>query len=313
LSADTASASTTTTSTGCALFGDIPAGAYTVTVAPGVGTYVDSLTGAMVSAGVPDTRTVAVSAGSVPTSAPFSLDLAGSLTFSFTDAFPAGLSAPPGITPTAPGVVVFNTNMNAPSYRVCTLADSSGCPVVGAADTSFGAGDWGTGNIVATPLFPFTSVYSVYAGICGSNDPHVISGVTDPSAVVNAGANTNVSLTLPAMVVRLYSGTTVKNTQEIAMPANTSLTVTDNLCAVDYMSAPPSPLSAGDAVLPLSPTYVGGTANDTGLLKYPGMPYGNYTVCYKDAVGKVFKSTTANSGSGEIINLFAGSTAVGIC
>jgi Tfp pilus assembly protein PilV len=315
-------ATTTTSSTGCALFGDLPSGAYTVTVAPPTGTYVDALTGATISSASPDTRTVSVAAGSVPTSAPFSLDQAGSLNLSFTTTWPGSGTAPPtgtGTAPvapataTAPAVIAFNTNMNAPSYRMCTPADLAGCPVVGSQDQAFGAIDWGTGPITATPMFPFKSTYSVYAGVCPSDDPHVISGATDSTATVTPGGSTAASLALPAMVVRLYSGSSVANNKETALPANSKLTVSDDGCNVDYVSGLANP-ATGQAVLPINTGYAPpSTTSDTGLLKYPGMPYGNYTVCYTDSSNKIYSQSVTNSGSGVIVNLLAGNTVVGTC
>jgi Tfp pilus assembly protein PilV len=315
-------ATATTTTAGCALFGDLPSGAYTVTVAPPTGTYVDSLTGATVSSATPDTRTVSVVAGSVPTSAPFSIDQAGSINATFTTTWPgSGTAAPTGTgtapvapaTPTAPALIAFNTNMNAPSYRMCTPADTSGCPVVGAQDQAFPASDWSASGITATPLFPFTSKYSVYAGVCPSDDPNVVAGVTDPTATVPQGASAGVGLTLPAMVVRLYSGTSIANNAEEKLPANTKLTVSDDGCNVDYISNLTTP-AAGQAVLPINTTYtVGTTTSATGLLKYPGMPYGHYTVCYTDANNKIYSKSVTNSGSGVIVSLLAGSTVTGTC
>ena len=216
-------------------------------------------------------------------------------------------------TPTAPALIAFNTNMNAPSYRMCTLADTSGCPVVGAQDQAFPASDWSASGITATPLFPFKSTYSVYAGVCPSDDPNVIAGVTDPTAAVTPGASAGVALTLPAMVVRLYSGTSVANNKEEKLPANTKLTVSDDGCNVDYISNLTTP-AAGQAVLPINTTYtVGTTTSATGLLKYPGMPYGHYTVCYTDATNKIYSKSVTNSSSGVIVNLLAGSTVTGSC
>jgi prepilin-type N-terminal cleavage/methylation domain-containing protein len=316
-------ATATTTSAGCALFGDLPSGAYTVTVAPPTGTYVDSLTGATISSATPDTRTVSVAASSVPTSAPFSLDQAGSINATFSTTWPgSGTAAPAGTgtgpivapaTPTAPAVIAFNTNMNAPSYRMCTLADAGGCPVVGSQDQAFGSTDWGTGPISATPLFPFKSSYSVYAGVCPSDDPNVIAGVTDPTATVPPGGPASVALTLPAMVVRLYSGSTVSNANEIKLPASTKLTISDDGCNVDYISGLAAP-AAGQANLPINASYTpGSTVSNTGLLQYPGMPYGHYTVCYTDASNKIYSKSVTNSGSGVIVNLLAGSTVAGTC
>ena len=308
-------ASELTTATGCVLFGDLPAGTYTVRVSPPSGIYVDAKTGNAVTPSAPDTASINVVAGTIPASASFDLDQSGSITYSFTDAFPppGGLTAP--VTPTVPAVVAFNTYMSLPSSRVCTLADAA-CPPVGNADTSFPASDWGgaSGQVTATPLFPFTSPYSLYAGICGSDDPHVVSSgaVTDASAAVSAGGNTPVTLTLPAMVVKLYSGAST-GTSEMALPAGAHLIITDTGCNVryiGYLGAAPT-VATNQAALPLNPSYPP-SSNDTGILAFPGMPYGNYTVCY-DNNGQKYSTTATNAGTGVLVALLAGSTTTGIC
>jgi hypothetical protein len=115
------------------------------------------------------------------------------------------------------------------------------------------------------------------------------------------------------MVVRLYGGTSIANNAEEKLPANTKLTVSDDGCNVDYISNLTTP-AAGQAVLPINTTYtVGTTTSATGLLKYPGMPYGHYTVCYTDANNKIYSKSVTNSGSGVIVSLLAGSTVTGTC
>ncbi|HEY5430859.1 MAG TPA: prepilin-type N-terminal cleavage/methylation domain-containing protein [Solirubrobacteraceae bacterium] len=310
------SASATTAAGGCALFGDLSTGTYGVGVAPAVGTYVDEKTGQAVTPTAPDTASPSptVIAGTTAASpTPFELDAAGAITFSFADAFPIGVNPSPAPTATAPAVVVFNTGMTTPSFRLCAGADST-CPAVANADTTFPAADWsGTGGqVVATPLFPFTSPYSAYAGVCTSDEPSLF-GATDSSALVTAGGSTPASITLPAMVVRLDKGTSASPGAEEALPAGAHLVVTDTGCGVQYIgytTAPPT-LAANQAALPLV-SAVGTGANDTGLLTYPGMPYGQYTVCY-DKAGKTYQdpATVTNEGNGEIVTLYAKSATTG--
>jgi prepilin-type N-terminal cleavage/methylation domain-containing protein len=307
--AGASNATSVTASSGCALFGDLPAGAYTVTVAPGAGTYVDSLTGGTISAGVPDTRTVAVLAGSVPTSAPFSLDAAGTVGYTFSDIWPStGFTAP--ATPVAPAVVLFNTNMNAPSFRVC--GSGASCAVVGGTATPAFTASGAVG-----PLFPFKSSYSTYAGTCQSNDPSVVagSGVTDSTVTVPPGGSPTASVPLPTMIVKLYSGTSVAPGSLTSVPVGGHLLIKDSNCGVIYNSTP----AAGQITLPLNPS--GATAN-TGLLKYPGLPYGYYKVCYDDGSKHYTYPTNplTNTGNpttnvgGETVNLYAGSPpSSGVC
>ncbi len=301
------SATAQTSATGCALFGDLPPGNYTVTATPPGGSYVDAQSGQPVSVTAPDTDPEVVTAGSTdPSPTQFQLDAGGSVVFSFTTAFPTtlGVNPSPAPTATAPAVVLFNTNMTSPSYRLCSAADAT-CPAVGAGDTSFPAAAWNgsLGRITATPLFPYT--YAAYAGVCTSDEPTLFGG-TDGSANVTTGTST---LTLPAMVVRLYSGTTTTPGSEIALTSPSHLVIKDTGCGMRYMGYTTTPplVSTNQAVLPLKTAY-GTGVNDTGLLKFPGMPYGNYTVCYDTGAGKTYQaSAVQNKGTGEIIKLYKGS------
>ena len=54
------------------------------------------------------------------------------------------------------------------------------------------------------------------------------------------------------------------------------------------MPQTPPAVSTNQGNLPLNPNYPLGS-NDTGILSYPGLPYGNYTVCYDNGS----KSTSA--------------------
>jgi prepilin-type N-terminal cleavage/methylation domain-containing protein len=318
----TSTATGATASDGCALFGDLPSGAYTVSVTPPVGVYVDGRTGQAVTAANPDVLPATVSPGTTPASRAFSLDVPGSITTTFTDAFPiAGLTAP--ATPTAPDVVAFNTNMTGVQYRMCTVDDGATCPAVGNQDTSFPAADWtGTGGqVVASPLFPYTSPYTVYAGSCTNDDPNLVSSgaASDSSASVTEGGNASPSpaVVLPAMVVKLWSGTAAAPGSEQALPVAWHVALTDTGCNVEYNTANNSAatLPAGQAALPLNAHYPSLGADDTGLLEYPGMPYGAYSVCVDNGSKKVVTTLPANTASsasqlgGQVVNLYAGSVA----
>ncbi len=308
------SASETTATGGCALFGDLPAGTYGVSVTPSVGTYVDGQTGQTVTPTSPDVASppptvVAGTKALSPT--PFQLDTGGTINFTFTNAYPSGVNPSPAKAANAPAVVVFNTSMRSPSYRLCAGGDTT-CPQVGNPDTVFQSTAW-TMAKTATPLFPYT--YSTYAGMCLSDKPSLFGG-TDPSANVAAGGTTNATLTLPSMVVRLYKGTTTSSGEE-TLPSGAHLTVTDTGCGVKYIgyTATAPTVAAGQSVLPLT-TTLGTGVNDTGLLTYPGMPYGNYTVCYDTGLSRKLATpvSVTNQGSGEILNVFAGNaTASGSC
>jgi hypothetical protein len=122
-----------------------------------------------------------------------------------------------------------------------------------------------------------------------------------------------VTFTLPAMVVKLYSGTSSSPGAEEALPTGAHLVITDSGCGVGYRTANNglTTVSAGQAALPLNSSYPNLGTNDTGILEYPGMPYGTYSVCYDNGKGKTYSvpSTVTNSGSGEVVNVYAGSAA----
>jgi prepilin-type N-terminal cleavage/methylation domain-containing protein len=296
---------------GCALFGDIPPGAYNVAVSPETGTYVDAQSGQAVSVANPDIATATVTAGTTAGSpTQFQIDAGGSIVPSFVTAYPTGVSPAVPAPATSPAVVVFNTSLKPPGYRVCSAADAA-CPAVGSVDATFPVSVWSAAG--ATPLFPYT--YSVWAGSCLTNEPKFSGGV-DASGAVTAGTSKSVSLTLPAMVVRLYSGTTATTAQErTALPAGSHLVMSDTGCGVNYVgyTAIPPLLAPTQAVLPLTTVTGPGGTNDTGLLKYPGMPFGKYTVCYDNGTKK-YTTTAVNQSTGEIVSLFAGSaTTIGKC
>lgn len=307
-------ASGLTNAAGCVLFGDIPAGTYTVAVGPSLGTYVDAKTGASVTPATADTASIPVSAGTTPTSTSFQIDQGGSINVSFQYPNGAAIAPPAGLTPMATGVVAFNTNMNLPQYRVCTLTDTT-CPVVGSPDPSFPAADWGTpsqGQITATPLFPFTSPYSVYAGTCSAEDPSKVSGgpSSDTSVTVVGGQPVNATVLVPPMVVRLWSGSSSTSPgSEEPLPASPSEIVITDPCGVKYYgyygTNPPS-VGTGQGAMPLNSNYPAGS-NVTGILSYPGLPYGNYTVCY-DNGSKHTQATVTNTGVGESVSLYAKSS-----
>jgi hypothetical protein len=139
---------------------------------------------------------------------------------------------------------------------------------------------------------------------------------TDPSATVTAGGTATTSpasLTLPAMVIRLYTGTPSTPGSEEALPTGGNLVVTDTGCGVSYMGYTTTPpvLASGQAALPLSLTpQTNGGSNDVGLLTYPGMPDGSYNVCFDNGSTHFGPLTVTNQGSGEIVNLYAGSATI---
>ncbi len=314
-------ASQPTANGGCTLFGDLPQGSYNVSVAPPLGTYVDGQTGLGVTPTSPDTASPAptvVPGAKAASPTQFQLDTGGSATFSFSVAsWPSGVSPTTAPKEVSPAVVLFNTGMKSPSFRVCSGADAN-CPVVGSPDTSFAAGAWNQTQykVIATPLFPYT--YATYAGTCANDEPKLYGG-TDGAVAVAPGGNPSAVVPLAPMVVRLYNGTPSTSTEVTSWPVGAHLTVTDTGCGLAYVGSTaatqPSYMPAGQSVLPLN-SMPGTGANDIGYLKYPGMPYGNYQVCYDTGAKKLATpiSVTPNAGSGEIVQInVKNATTAGTC
>lgn len=107
-------------------------------------------------------------------------------------------------------------------------------------------------TIVADNLFPFTSPYGIYAGDCAANDPAAQSPAqTVDIAQINPGTSANVSVLLPAL-----------NLHVTGPVSRVKITPTSSGCT----GAAPWTFTAADL-------------NAQGNLKFPGLPYGSYTLC----------------------------------
>jgi hypothetical protein len=173
--------------TGCIIFGNLPAGSYTVNLT-GASSMVDT------QGDPPSPKTTSVVAESTNT-AVFQYDDPGTAPVQFTTRGYANTIVPS----TADGVAVFNTGMQL------------------AGNTRFFTNATEVSQISATGLFPFTSNYTVYAGRCLGNNP-TAAAPTAPAAagaaMVPAGATApTTTVQLPAMLVNVYTGTTTATTK----------------------------------------------------------------------------------------------------
>jgi Tfp pilus assembly protein PilV len=162
-------------------------------------------------------------------------------------------------------------------------------------------------QIAATPLFPFPSGYTVYAGSCAGNDPSTYQAnyfasnpglVTVPPGTTTAPVTVRVP-TITVGVQRFKSGTSgaVENPQtdptkvfqpHIVISPGTATAM--NGCSERY-----SPPTSGAAVF--SGT-LGGTSF-TGMRKDVQVPFGSWQVCVDD--GRHKQTATVNAtGSGGI-------------
>lgn len=161
----------TTDASGCAVFGGLAGGAYTVSVAaPG---YVD----------VNGNSTITQSVTVVPTqtakpTAQFQLGQAGAISATFTTGYNGSTHAS-----SSDAIVASNTGMSAPR----TFATTSG-----------------PASTLTTPstLYPFATPYSVYAGSCSSDLP---PSADQGSASVGGGAAV---VPLPALIVNVWASAT---------------------------------------------------------------------------------------------------------
>ncbi len=305
-----------TDSNGCALFGGLTPGNYTISLYSSGGTYVDMKTGATVTSSTPDTvSNYTVNAGVIGINSSFQVAPAGTLNYSFA----SNGNNPVGRAAGAIGVVAYNTTMNANNLRVCTLGNGTSCPAINNADTSFPSTDWpqvaGTTVVAATPLYPFntTNNYTVYAGTCSANLPSTYSG-TNVTATLQPSGSTAVTVTVPAMVIHVWNGTSSSPGSEI-LPSH--VWIKDTGCNVRYQGyklgtaapAVSSGQSPEQAVVPVSSTYP--TPTTGGVLAYPGMPYGTYNVCVDNGTSGTSKfwsvTNYTNSDTSLPINIYTGS------
>jgi len=107
-------------------------------------------------------------------------------------------------------------------------------------------------------LFPFTAPYTVYAGSCESDDPHVINAaVTDSTATVVGGSTVEPSpaVTVPPVAIKVWSG------KSKASPGfqieGAQVWIEDTGCKTIRKSVTTS----------------------AGALLHPNMPFGKYRLC----------------------------------
>jgi prepilin-type N-terminal cleavage/methylation domain-containing protein len=299
-------------SNGCALFGGLTPGTYTVSVYSYGPTFTDQTTGINVTTSTPDVTSQGVAAGSI-SGAQLTLAPPGAINYTFvsTSGNPAGVAAG------AIGVVAYNSLMGGNHLRSCTLANGSLCPPAGSSDTKFPATDWpqiaGVSTVAATPLAPYSSAYTAYAGVCSANDPASYSG-TDKTATVQSNLGTNVQVTVPAMVIHVWNNSKTNGSSLETAPSH--VYIKDTGCNVRYtgylQGQTPPTVTAGQspmqAVVPLNRNYP--TSTTGGVLAYPGMPYGKYNICVDNGTSYWLQSYTNNDSTGAI-NFYEDQTTTG--
>lgn len=262
-----------TGATGCAVFRDLRAGDYTLTLS-GSG-LIDS------DGNPPEAQEVSVVEESTNTVG-LQYDYGGTVEAQFQTYDAKGKLVPAQ----AESIVAFNTGMH--SARVF------GAPEPHAA-------------IAATPLFPFVSAYSVYVGRCSEHNP--ASGEISPEgavgeAIVTAKATTPVMITLPPLNVNAWSGAAKE--EEGQPEEGARVTVTDEKCAEKVEG------KEGEVKeeVPQVRTYA---TDVEGHLAEPGLPFSTYAVCvsandrHVDVTGLELPENREDLKAGSTVNAYLGS------
>jgi Tfp pilus assembly protein PilV len=213
---------------GCAIFGNLPAGNYTLTVQDS--TLVDP------DGDPPQPQATSVVAEGTNTIV-LQYDDPGSIPVTFTTTSYAGTP----MTSSADSVVAFNTGM--------TAAKSFGTPGSPAS------------QITASSLFPFASPYAVYAGTCEGDNPNPAGEDPPPvpdaiaSVVIPPGGSQAATIELPALHLTVWSGT----------EAAPGTPVQDARVRIQDDNCPEDPPGSGTAFRRTFNTNVDGRLPDPGL------------------------------------------------
>lgn len=241
---------------GCAIFGDLPAGNYTLTASGN--SLVDK------NGEAPKPQSTSVVEESTNTLA-LQYDFGGSVAAKFETRVGGEL-----VPSSADSVVAFNSGM-----QTAKVFGTPGTP---------------SAEVTATPLFPFTSAYSVYAGTCEQNDPSLTgkealpeSAIAEP--IVAAKGTTQVTIELPALHLTVWGGTEAEPGSQVE---GAKVKVTDSQCT------------------PGNPTVRTLTTNAEGELPDPGLPFSTYEVCVSDGSKHVNVTELAVPAKAE--DMIAGTT-----
>jgi Tfp pilus assembly protein PilV len=266
----------TTDTSGCSMFPDQPSGNYTVTPSGVASGLIDK------DGNPPSPQTVSVMAGST-TAYTLLFDKAGSVPveFKYREGSTSNFKAS-----SADSIVAFNTGM--------TTAKAFSPPGGSPGGPRFS-------SITATPLFPFTSPDTFYAGACSGNNPNPESEVNPPGAAAMAsvavpanGTAPPQTIQLPALNLIVWTG---KNASNKGSPFNgADVWIRDDFCS-----------SGGN---PVTRRY---TTGSSGQLADPGLPWSRYGVCADTNTGsgssrreRINNVYVENLTSGTTLNFYLG-------
>jgi type II secretory pathway pseudopilin PulG len=268
------SGAATTDATGCAFFGGITIGTYTASLntlgyVDQMGNTASQLPGVQVAAGSVTVKSIAY-------------DQAGSVTATFKTYSPSATTAANAIQSGSP-----------------TLTAANGT-VVGLMRTYPAApGTVGLGSITADKLFPFTTAYAFYSGLCGYDNPQTLGTATPASLIAQPNQSLAVDVMQPPLLVNVLkdaNGGSVSVGEEkvTATPVApngdtcsdqkiTDLT-TQSWVASDGAPAPNDGHVPKTYTKPADNGWLGRSVQKVGGKNVPdaGLPFGQYQLCFAD-------------------------------
>jgi Tfp pilus assembly protein PilV len=250
----------TTNELGCAVFGQLVAGTYKVTL--NKAGYVDK-------EGVPTpSNDVSVTAGSMST-IEFAYDVGASITVKVK-------TKPSGVDEPAKGVVAANSQLGAGLRAFLAASNATypaetlplGSPPV---NTTY----YSDKSFLLTGLFPFVDGYAFYSGGCSANDPS--KAIPMPDYFTVNGGKATLAPGAAGGSLEVYEPTT-----GIVVKRASTGVVQSNVPVWAY----PTNATCQDTRI-----YLGQTKTD-GTLQYSGLPFGDYTLCaYQSSTARRAKVT----------------------
>lgn len=270
----TSSASAITSAAGCAIFGGLGVGPYTVSASQAGWVDKDWNPTPTQSASVSGAATAKLS---------FGMAQAGGIAATFATNVP-GVGQ---LASRQDRFVAFNSGMTSPSGAAVGVA-------------------FQYQSTVTSSLQVFPTSYTLYAGSCMADKPAAPSDspvvTVTPGQISTPPGNPPAPLKVPAVLVRVYSGTGPGNPGSLVNQPLQNITVTDG-CGVKRR---------------YSGTAVTAPTSPTGALTDPGEPFGALTVCVDANVGgqQYTETTTVNNtnySTGTPANIYSGAAQGGVC
>ena len=172
-----------------------------------------------------------------------------------------------------------------PSTKTATEGDSFVLANTGMnpAFRTFGtAGTYAKTLASSTTVFPFTEPYTVYAGTCEADNPHVVNAANPAPGTVHvlSGETAAATVPLPPVNIEVLSGTSAS--QKGTPVVGATAFITDKGCG----------------------TTRSFTTAAGGVLPQPGLPFGKYTLCVSVAASnkkweREFENSTTAGPSPE--------------